>query len=191
MIKIRDANITQILPRWMTDTPEVQALGYAIMKQNNRALDYLERSMVYAGVDNLPEKILDVLAVELRAPYYDNDFDIEKKKKIVKDALYIQSKAGTPEAVSTMIQNVFGGGVMEEWFEYGGEPYHFKIDTQAILDEEINAKFTKLIRKVKNVRSKLDQIIITRDTELKMYVAPVQRMYAVDPPIYFSKQKEE
>lgn len=182
-IKLRDSNIDQVLPLWISEKPEIQALGYAIMKANQRALDLLEQSMVYAGIDSLPEPILDVLAIELRALYYENDLDIEKKRKIIKNTLYLHSKAGTPEAVSQMIEYVFGGGVMAEWFEYGGEPYHFKVDTSAILTEDINEKFGKLIRRVKNIRSHLDQIVIRREVESKAYTVAWQSSYTKAPLI--------
>ena len=102
----------------------------------------------------------------------------------------MHSKAGTPEAVTQMIEYVFGGGVFEEWFEYGGEPYHFKVDTSAILSEDINEKFTKLIRRVKNVRSHLDQIVIKRIIEQKVNVAPVQHYYTIAPIIFEGLQEK-
>ena len=182
-INIRDSNIDQILPLWLSEKPEVQALGYAIMKANQKMLDLLEKSMVYAGIDNLPEKILDVLAIELRAQYYEEDLEIESKRKIIKNTLYLYSKAGTPEAVTQMIQYVFGGGVMAEWFEYDGEPYHFMVDTSAIMSPDINEKFAKLIRRVKNIRSHLDQIVIKREVESKTYMAAWQSSYEIAPMI--------
>lgn len=182
-VKLRESSIDQILPLWLAEKPEVEALGYAIMKANQRMLDLLEKSMVYAGIDRLPEKILDVLAIELRAQYYEEDLEIESKRKIIKNTLYLYSKAGTPEAVTQMISQVFGGGVMAEWFEYGGEPYHFKVDTSAILSEDINEKFAKLIRRVKNIRSHLDQIVIERLLENKTYISAWQSSYTIAPLI--------
>lgn len=182
-VKLRESSIDQILPLWLAEKPEVQALGYAIMKANQKMLDLLDQSMVYAGIDRLPEKILDVLAIELRAQYYEEDLEIESKRNIIKNTLYLYSKAGTPEAVTQMIQYVFGGGVMAEWFEYGGEPYHFKVDTSAILSEDINEKFAKLIRRVKNIRSHLDQIVIKREVESKLYMAAWQSSYEIAPLI--------
>lgn len=182
-IKLRESNIDQILPLWLAEKPEVQSLGYAIMKANQRMLDLLEKSMVYAGIDKLPEKILDVLAIELRALYYEEDLEIEQKREIIKSTLYIYSKAGTPEAVEQMIEQVFGGGVVEEWFEYGGEPYHFKVDISTIMSKDIDEKFEKLIRRVKNVRSHLDKINIKRSLESKMHIAAWQSSYTIAPLI--------
>ena len=93
-----------------------------------------------------------------------------------------------------MIEYVFGGGVMAEWFEYDGKPYHFKVDTSAILTEDINEKFTKLIKKAKNIRSHLDQIVIKREIESKAYIATCQSSYIKAPLIvdgYSVKNKIE
>lgn len=182
-VKLRESSIDQILPLWLSEKPEVKALGYAIMKTNQRMIDLLEKSMVYAGIDNLPEKILDVLAIELRAQYYEEELDIEQKREIIKNTLYLYSKAGTPEAVTQMIEQIFGGGVMEEWFEYGGEPYHFRVDISTIMSKDINEKFAKMIRRVKNIRSHLDHITIKRSMECKMYIAAWQSSYTIAPLI--------
>lgn len=183
MVKLKDASIDQLVTGWQSREPEVQAIGYAIMLANRKTIEQIEKSMVYAGIDALPEKILDVLAIEMRAQYYEQELDIEQKRRIIKNTLYLYSKAGTKDAVSQMIEQVFGGGVMQEWFEYGGEPYHFKVDTTAVLSQDINDKFTKLIKNVKNIRSHLDQIIIKRTIKQDVEVASVQQYYTIAPVV--------
>lgn len=155
VINIKDSSIDQILPSNLANTPEVQAIGYAIKKANQRFWDMLKRTMVYANIDALPEKILDVLAIELRSPYYEPDMEIEKKREIVKNTLYMYSKAGTPQAVEEMVKYVFGSGEVVEWFENNGEPGTFTINTTSQSTAESFEKFAKTIKKVKNVRSHL------------------------------------
>ena len=50
------------------------------------------------------------------------------------------------------------GTKLVKWFEYDGEPYHFRIETTATLGEDCYADLKQLIFKVKNARSRLDQI---------------------------------
>ena len=40
-----------------------------------------------AVIDELPERILDVLAVELRTPYYQESMNLETKRNIIKRTL--------------------------------------------------------------------------------------------------------
>jgi len=183
MVKLSDSKIDQIVPYWLAEKPEVQALGYAIMKANQKILEQLEQSMVYAGIDRLPEKILDVLAIELRSHYYENDMEISKKRTIIKNTLRLHAKAGTPDAVKEMIDYVFGGGDVKEWFEYGGEPYHFKISTSAVLTDDIDELFLKLIKMVKNIRSHLDIVIIDRTIMSDAYIGTGVLSYTKAPLI--------
>lgn len=169
MTNYYDSDITQILPGALARTPEAQAIGYAVNRAIRRTVDYAHTASVYAAIDELPEKILDLLAAELRSQYYDSGMGISEKRKIVKKTLLWYSRAGTPSAVQELIETIFGEGRVKEWFDYGGNPYNFKIETNAILTEDINARFTIIIKKVKNARSHLEAIEIRRTVSQGLY----------------------
>lgn len=157
MIKLINANIMDILPTNLKNA-EVESIGYALMQSQKRIIDTLKKSMVYAGIDDLPESILDVLAQQLRSPYYDPDMSLDKKRTVVKNTLNLFSKLGTPEAVEEMIFYVFGKGELHEWFDTGGNPGTFSISIPETITSESLELFKKLIDKVKNTSSHLDHI---------------------------------
>ena len=65
---------------------------------------------------------------------------------------------------------VFGEGVVEEWFQYGGEPYHFKVQTSTINStDEMIQQLTELIGTMQNVRSHLDSVIVEAVQQLHLY----------------------
>ena len=158
MIRLENSQITQILPYELGKKPEVQAISYSIMKCNQRMMEYMRKSMVYAAIENLPEKIVDVLAVELQTQYYAAELPVEKKRELVKNTLYFYAKAGTPAAVQQMVEQVFGTGELHEWFETGGSPGTFSLSIPETRTEEAFKEFGKMVKKVKNVRSHLDNI---------------------------------
>ena len=45
----------------------------------------LEYAMIFSRVDELPEEILDILAVDLNIQWYDNEADIECKRSTIKE----------------------------------------------------------------------------------------------------------
>lgn len=171
MIKLEDSQIANILPGALKEMPEVQAISYAINKAIRKLNQYAKTTSVYAIIDDLPENILDLLAAELRTQYYDESVDIETKRQIVKNTLNWYHKAGTPAAVRELIKSILGNGEIIEWFEYGGEPYRFKIATNSVMEEDAIKKMEKLIGKVKNVRSHLEAIELIRMAETKTYIA--------------------
>jgi phage tail P2-like protein len=129
-----------------------------------------------AVIDELPERILDVLAVELRTPYYQESMNLETKRNIIKRTLLWHTKAGTPSAVSELIEIVFGEGRTEEWFDYTEGPYTpgtFDIITNARMTEEMANYFLSIIQRVKNTRSHIRRILVEREMEMHETVASV------------------
>lgn len=159
MIKLRDSNITDILPEAFTSDPQNIALGYALQRAMKRLLGYSRTTSVYSSMDAADDDVLDMLAAELDTQYYDVELDVEAKRKLVKNTLIWYGKAGTPAAVEELITSVFGEGKVEEWFDYGGEPYHFRVYTNATFTEDMIPKFDNMLEKVKNTRSKLETVV--------------------------------
>ena len=87
----------------------------------------LEYAMIFSRVDELPEEILDILAVDLNIQWYDNEADIECKRSTIKECMHINKYKGTKYAIEKALKSVYDDVRVIEWNEYGGEPYHFKI----------------------------------------------------------------
>ena len=160
MIKFYDSEILQILPLSLQENVKTQAISYAIKMANRRMIQSLYHLMVYAGIGDLQEEALDLLAMELRTPYYDNSFSIEIKRNVIKNTLRFYSKAGTVSAVEEMLTCICGSGTIEEWFEYGGEPGYFRILFSNLeINPKKNAEFKRLLNQIKRASSHLDKII--------------------------------
>ena len=161
MIDLCGSRFTDIMPENLASQLETQAFAYAVGRQVEKLCINADRVRIYAAVDDMPEHILDVLAVELRTPAYNQDFSIEVKRELVKETIPFYTKLGTPAAVNKMIHAVFGGGDMEEWFTYGGDPHYFRAVVN-ITEMEIKPgairEFIRIISSVKRLSSWLDEI---------------------------------
>lgn len=165
MIKFSEGELLDLLPAQMKSDTDMICLSYALKCGVERLLAYEMGTMTANFIDRLPEKILDVLAVELRSPYYMDSMDIEVKRNIIKNTLIWHTEAGTASAVSEMIETVFGEGSVVEWPDFTeGEktPYTFDIVTNARFTEDIYAILLDIIERVKNERSHLRRILIDR-----------------------------
>jgi P2-related tail formation protein len=72
---------------------------------------------------------------------------------------------GTPAAVNKIIETIFETGYIKEWYEYGGEPYHFKAYTTnpAITSDDVE-EFRRVLVSVKRLSAWLDEIILDLST---------------------------
>lgn len=182
MIKLYDSQITQILPDCIAEKAEVQAVSYSISQAVKRLIDHCGNIGVFAMIDTLPEYALDMLAIELDTQYYDTSLVIETKRKLIKSTFMWYLRAGTPSAVAELVEAVFGAGEVVEWFEYGDEPYYFKIITNATMTPDIDAIFARMLERVKNVRSHMRAIEIRRTIEHPIYFTGVCTVSEYKPP---------
>ena len=136
------------------------------------AAEILKRASLirtYSDVDNMPDKVLNVMAHELRTQYYDESLSIETKRKLIKSTLRWYSKAGTPSAVQELIRTIFGSGELVEWFDKDGEPGTFEIKTNVTITPTIVEDLSLMIKRVKNTRSHLESVTVKRSTTKKIY----------------------
>lgn len=170
MTNLYNSNITDIMPEALAQKPEAQALGYAISRATQRLMNYCQNISIYAAIDTLPEKVLDLLAIELNTQYYDTTLSIAIKRTLIKNTLNWYMYTGTAAAVTELVGSVFGNGEIEEWFEYGGDPYHFRIRTANINStDEMVQQVTELVKSIQNVRSHLDEVLVEVMQQLHLY----------------------
>lgn len=164
MIELKTGRFTDLLPEHLRNT-ETKALAYAVGRQVWKLLALADGVPFYAGLDAAPEPVLDHLAVELRTPAYREAFPLETKRVLIRDSLLAYAKMGTPAAVDRTLSAIFGAGRIEEWFDYGGRPHHFRARIQAggAVAREALERFLWIVSGVKRLSSWLDCIVIQID----------------------------
>ena len=128
--------------------------------------------------DNMDEWRLDELAWEYALPWYDYSADIESKRRVIKSIYETISIMGTPRAVANVISASLGSVArLAEWFEYNGEPYHFRvISSGEILSATELAKLYSAIDAAKNVRSVMDNLLWAWAAQGDLYIMPAAQM---------------
>lgn len=171
MIKLEDAKITDGLPEWLGGDVRVQALAYAINRQTRRLLAYSDRAKVYADVMKCSHAVLDMLAFELQIPRYKDSYTIDIKRRMVLNGLSYWLRMGTVGAMEDLCSDIFSNAEVTEWFDYDGEPGHFRITTNnvRITNEDVK-EFHKVINTVKRLSAHLDEI------ELVLGPDPMQQL---------------
>ena len=136
--------------------------GYAIAKAIEAAMRSMN-TIVRQGLDclldydTMPEWRLDELAWELNC-LYDFNASIETKREWIKNATPYYRLFGTPQAVYKYLAGYFDDVELEEAWQYGGDPFHFRITVDGRWVDENEAWARKAIAAAKNVRSVLDSL---------------------------------
>lgn len=110
-------------------------------------------------VEKMPEWRLDEMAWELNC-LYDYNASIDRKRIWIRDAMPMYACYGTIEAVYLYLSGYFADVEVEENWQYGGQPYHFRVTVDGEWTPENAAWAQKAISTAKNVRSVMDNLRI-------------------------------
>lgn len=154
-------NLLQVLPAVLADDAGMQPLGETASEALSGLWRKVDLPTIYSRIDELPESLLDILAKDFKIDWYNFDHPVETKRAVIKDSFYVHKHLGTVGAVKRALSDIWQSFSLEEWFNYGGLPYHFRV---AIADNDFTlekrAQAIRYINLVKNVRSWLDDIYV-------------------------------
>lgn len=170
MIKLGDLKLVDILPESIRSDSNVRACAEAIDRELKAVTRIIPNTSILHHIDELPEQWVDEIAYQWRTPFYDPTLTIEERRELVKNSLALRRRNGTPSAIEDLISQLFGSGAVEEWYEYGGDPYHFRVTTSdPLATAERAALFIRSVNAVKNVRSWFAGVQIEETVGMDLY----------------------
>lgn len=185
MIKLSGSRFTDIMPDNLASQVETQAFAYAVGRQIEKLCAYSDAARTYAAIATMPEWLLDYMAVELRTPSYDENYSLKTKRALIQGSLLFYTQMGTPAAVNRIIETIFETGYIEEWYEYDGDPHHFRAyvgDGGEVGPGELE-EFRRVLYSVKRLSSWLDDIITitAMDPDMVTFTGTMGKGYTSTP----------
>ena len=153
------ANFIRTLPDVLRNDESMLALASGLADVLAQRPAEIASIKIYQNIDALPESLLDQMAHDFNVAWWNYDWTIEQKRDMFRESWHIRKRLGTKYAGELSRQSSFGSGRVTEWFEYGGEPYHFRI-----LDVDVNyiaanlRSFYKILEVVGRKSAVLDAI---------------------------------
>ncbi|AYP68512.1 tail protein I [Exiguobacterium phage vB_EalM-137] len=127
MIDLRHFSLNDLLPGALKNNEENAAMADAIGALFSHVLNQTEE---FDPMNPLPAFLLDIIAKEEHVDYYDDKLDAEKKRSLIRNSWKVHKNKGTAEAIESVVSVLLEKAKVVEWFEYGGDPYHFKIEIE-------------------------------------------------------------
>nr|DAS68497.1 MAG TPA: tail protein [Caudoviricetes sp.] len=137
----------------------------------------------------LGEKMREWLKFDKRFFYEQDDFNraflaqtfdvepasqsLEETKKLLDEPLKTYFFEGTFFTLQKALKSFYGDSTLKQWFSYGGEPYHFKVEIDLKDDSTDETRYKKLdtlIEQYKNVRSVFKGFNLIRNTKSEVFI---------------------
>lgn len=120
--------------------------------------------LIYPAIDSLGSALVDYLAEQMHVDEYDSTAALDVRRQQVKESFMLHKFKGTKWAVQRAVATVYQSAVVQEWPEYSGSAYHFRVTsiTAPMSSTALLDKMVRLINAYKNTRSWLDYVQFSR-----------------------------
>lgn len=164
--RISEISLADIMPSSIAGDPQVKAMIAALDEELQSLSVDTRDAMIYIRVDELPERVLNVLGWSMHADFWDDRLAARAKRHHIKNSILTHMRKGTRDAIVNGLRMIGAEAEISAWHEYGGEtPYHFRVDalvtddtTGALGDEEVASLVREVIMHTKSERDVLDAL---------------------------------
>ena len=145
-MRLNETEMVKLLPAWMQEDGSDKGLATGCDIISRDAYARLKLLSRWDKIDQLSDAELDEMAWELNIQWYDSTAPIAVKRAVIRSS------------------------EVREWYQYGGQPHHFKVlsDNPSLVNSNLDL-FLKLLRTVKRRSSWLDAILICLTGEMFLY----------------------
>jgi len=163
MKKITDVKFEDILPESLKNDDIVRALSRGIEDILGDWNSEIVGTILYKNLDSLPQELINLLIWEWHIDFIDENITLGEKRDLLKNNWGNHFRKGTPDAVENVLKSIFGDADLREWFEYGGDPYKFKVIASGqIPHHTVVERLLKVIELYKNERSHFEGFTISQ-----------------------------
>lgn len=165
-MNIYDIDLTKLVSQSLLEDEKMKQICEVVNTELQQMMTTTEWAKASYDIDNASEAVLQHIAWQLNSELFFIGKTLEEKKRLVKEAISLHRKKGTKYAVEHSIQLIIPNAKVKEWFEYSGEPYHFRvINTEKRSLREILTVIS-LINIMKSLRSWIDNNLEAEDEGL-------------------------
>lgn len=186
MKTVNTVSVADLLPSSLARSQTVRDVAKACGASLHDVVDRMSGLLIYSRIDELDEAVVDDLAWQFHVDFYDTGLNLAQKRALAKSAIKDHKYKGTPWAVKSVIKAIRGDVVLQDWYQYGGEAYHFRANGFAgpMVSADELTRLVAAIDSVKNVRSWLDGITFGRTVQAgKRLAIPLMMTKSIVIPI--------
>lgn len=177
MIKLDNSSVLELIPQSIVSDDIITA-AKILDSRFSVTVQAVNKINMYGNLHELEDDILDHLLYK----HHVTDLEgkalaatKEEKVNLILNSDYMHEIKGTGEAIEHILRLLNIRGKVSEWFEYGGDPYYFRLDLVEIENRGFGQReltlLTQLINIYKNRRSWLDTIKVYLTTRTTVYHA--------------------
>lgn len=161
-------NLLHVFPSALGASKNLYALASSIADELELLFSQNDLLAIYTNIYSLPEELLDILAKDFKVDWYLPNGTVKSKREQIASCFVVHHHLGTKYALKFALSDLCPGTEIQDWFEYGGDPYYFKIicdltsQTTPIAQSDIE-RVTKAVKPTRAVLEEYNIIYRSRN----------------------------
>lgn len=161
-------NLINAFPYALSVDGDMKALASAIASELKSLYDDDDMLTIYTNISQLTEPLLDILANDYKVDWYLFDGTLSSKRAQIQSCFYVHRHLGTKGAIVYALSDLCPGTDVEEWFEYNGLPYYFRIildvtEQRLPISQDVIERLVKILKPTRSVLEKNSIIYRSRN----------------------------
>jgi len=171
MSNLLNTDYQKIFPENLKKYKNLKSLAIEIEKNfKKEIISEIPKLAFYKNLEEQSDEILSELAYQYSIDNWKESLSKEVKINLIKNAYWAHAKKGTKIAIIENLKKLNYPLEVQEWYEYNGKPFTFKIITTNLNKDQIWIdELVSIIEKYKNCRSILNKVEVEREKEKGKY----------------------
>lgn len=165
MQDIYSLSLSDIAPSSITYDPHISALISALDPELQAVSASSLEPLILARIDELPEPVLDLLAWQMHADFYDLAATLSMKREAVKSSILWHMHKGTQWAIIEALRQIDIKAEFVHWHDDNSPPYTFKLKAVVAGDfyrtqgkDKLIASIRRAVEESKSARSLMTEL---------------------------------
>lgn len=159
---IENIDLLALQTRQMQADPTTQGLCAGLNAEIRKLAPEIQKCLglllLYIAPELVTDEAMGIIAYDLKVDWYDDSQPRDARIETILNSKKIYHMIGTPSALEWAIAPYFRSAIVREWFEYDGEPLHYKIFAQGELSAAQSALLYRVIGSTARLGAVLDAV---------------------------------
>ena len=172
MLNISDFSLLSITPDSLKYDTDINAIIRALDNELELITQAISQNGIIWNIDNQPQNVIDLLAAQFHADFYDLANDNQSRIDTVKNSILWHMHKGTSWAIIQALKLIGVDAEFLHWKDTGDEPYTFRISAKITGDYYRTTgrdKIISLIRRVINDSKAARSVLKELDTKIEFH----------------------
>ena len=161
-MRVSEIDFVKFLPDLMQDDPDVIAIAKAQTNFYRKIVEKINVLSRWGKFDQMTEEELDLFAEDFFIPWYKTSDTKDIKVSNLEHFVEVWSRLGTPKAIETVLEDIYGTAELIEWFsnkeDYVNGQFAVQVKDFASFTQENKRRFNNVLEIVKRKSQELSII---------------------------------